>query len=888
MRFIILTLLCLIRLADSHYVPRYSDRDLYNSTFTSKHLESMKNATRDLFHHGFSSYMSHGFPFDEVMPLSCQPRKTDFGNHLNSVTNDALGNYSLTLIDNLDTLAVMGEYAFFKDYCLLVKQTIPDFDIDTNVQVFETTIRALGGLLSAHLFASDSRFPETNIPQYDGFLLRLAHDLGKRLLLAFNTQTGIPLPRTNLRYGPLAVPKVLQGETCTAGAASPILEFTLLSKLTRDDSFALQSRFAFFKLWRSRSQIDLLPMTVEPSQGKWLDTITGVGASIDSFYEYALKAWILFGDDELYEVFFKAYNALAVHSKGDWLHSVIDVNTGLQYTTWIDSLSAFWPGLQVLAGDLANAVKSHLSFLKLWNHYGGIPERWNYAFLKDGEQDLVKWHKTHPIPNKTLNETHQMFLEQSISLEWYPLRPEFIESTYHLFTATKDPLYLQIGQQILHDFSTKFLAPCGFAGYSDITRNIRQDQMESFVLGESLKYLYLLFDEGSSVVHRGASQRNNMIFSTEGHPLWLNEKSEKPEVEYRRDDVLVHYSLDLGVISRLQSTASDILKSILAKKGFFGKDSERHHIRFRDLMRIESNSDLFDIMLLSLTDDTMSIEFDAALMEENKPFASRLEAVFQKVEAQLGTPLARPWVQDVPTVTAQPPVVDNPYLIASRDLFEIRTTCQVWHLNNSSTWGSQVLARADFYDFDRHYNLHLWRPLYLPKQAPFEMELQPLFYNKFTTKSPICKGEPSTETFEALFDPREGIKLSDIALLSINTSCISTREFWTYAHNNRDTLLSLPGDLWVPALGGLRLKFEKIGSLEIDEFGNRVSEKFIKSRTDSGAVLRILRVNGRDIGPDNILWVNHEDPLFISGMLSINQDGLVVLNGDPIDNMRSW
>lgn len=51
-------------------------------------------------------------------------------------------------------------------------------------QVFETNIRILGGLLSAHLLAT--------YPGYDGSLLRLAKDLGDRLLPAFRTPTGTP------------------------------------------------------------------------------------------------------------------------------------------------------------------------------------------------------------------------------------------------------------------------------------------------------------------------------------------------------------------------------------------------------------------------------------------------------------------------------------------------------------------------------------------------------------------------------------------------------------------------------------------------------------------------------------------------------------------------
>jgi mannosidase alpha-like ER degradation enhancer 1 len=62
--------------------------------------------------------------------------------------------------------------------------------------VFETTIRVLGGLLSGHIFASQTGHPFF-LPWYRGELLEMAHDLGRRLLPAFSTPTGLPYARVN-------------------------------------------------------------------------------------------------------------------------------------------------------------------------------------------------------------------------------------------------------------------------------------------------------------------------------------------------------------------------------------------------------------------------------------------------------------------------------------------------------------------------------------------------------------------------------------------------------------------------------------------------------------------------------------------------------------------
>ena len=54
--------------------------------------------------------------------------------------NDALGDYSLTLVDSLDTLVIMGNTSEFRRAAQLVVDHVT-FDRCTTVQVFEATIR---------------------------------------------------------------------------------------------------------------------------------------------------------------------------------------------------------------------------------------------------------------------------------------------------------------------------------------------------------------------------------------------------------------------------------------------------------------------------------------------------------------------------------------------------------------------------------------------------------------------------------------------------------------------------------------------------------------------------------------------------------------------------
>ena len=64
---------------------------------------------------GFNNYMTHAYPEDELNPIQCKGRSRDTNIH-NWNINDVLGNFSLTLIDSLDTLAVN---CFFDQSCFL-------------------------------------------------------------------------------------------------------------------------------------------------------------------------------------------------------------------------------------------------------------------------------------------------------------------------------------------------------------------------------------------------------------------------------------------------------------------------------------------------------------------------------------------------------------------------------------------------------------------------------------------------------------------------------------------------------------------------------------------------------------------------------------------------
>lgn len=309
-----------------------------------------------MFYHGFDGYMKHAFPEDELRPLTCGPFARD--QTTDSGCLDVLGNYSLTLIDSLSTLAIMSSlddnpqpndtangrkaWGYFQKGVRDIVTLYGDgskgpkgqgskstgFDLDSKVQVFETTIRGVGGLLSAHLFAvgdlpiagyrpdhDETTFAKTynksGIAQslkgnpgirwddgffYDGQFLRLAVDLADRLLPAFYTPTALPYPRVNLRKGiPFFINSMFNKslksrltqqqidslppeatETCSAGAGSLVLEFSVLSHLTGNGLYEKMAKRAFWAVWSHRSDLDLIGSGIEAETGAWTSYITGV------------------------------------------------------------------------------------------------------------------------------------------------------------------------------------------------------------------------------------------------------------------------------------------------------------------------------------------------------------------------------------------------------------------------------------------------------------------------------------------------------------------------------------------------------------------------------------------------------------------------------------
>ncbi|HTG31306.1 MAG TPA: glycoside hydrolase family 47 protein [Thermoanaerobaculia bacterium] len=404
----------------------------------------------------WQAYERYAWGHDELQPLSKTPRDW-YGESL-----------LMTPVDSLDTLLLLG----FKDEAAKAQALIVDklsFDKDVSVKNFEVTIRLLGGLLSGYQMTGDAR------------LLHLAEDLGKRLLPVFNSPTGMPYMYVNLRTG-----KTSGARSNPAEIGTLLLEFGILSKLTKNPVFYDRAKNAVVQLYKRRSKIGLVGEEIDVETGEWTSRASHIGGGIDSYYEYLLKCSRLFGDKDCGTMWRESVRALDKHladqvPTGLW-YGQVDMVTAKRTATEFGALHAFLPAVLALGGDLGRAKRLQDSAYKMWNLTGIEPEVIDYRTMK-------------------------------VTAAGYPLRPEIMESAYYLFHSTKDPRYLEMGRTFFAGLVAHCRTDAGYTVLKDVTTREKGDLMPSYFLAETLKYLYLLFAPEKTL------DLEKVVFNTEAHPL---------------------------------------------------------------------------------------------------------------------------------------------------------------------------------------------------------------------------------------------------------------------------------------------------------------------------------------------------------------------------------
>jgi mannosidase alpha-like ER degradation enhancer 2 len=422
----------------------------------SQTRQNLADSVKDEFLHAWNGYKQYAWGHDALKPLSRQP-------------HDWYGtSFYMTPLDAFDAMLIMGLSTEARDAKQLILDSL-SFNKNIEVQSFEITIRLLGGLLSAYQLDGNRKF------------LLLSADLGKRLLPVFNSSTGMPYRYVNLQTG-----KIRDSLNNPAEIGTGLIEFGTLSKLTGNPVFYDKAKQALLQLFKRRSKIGLVGSTINVETGVWLDSTSHIGGGIDSYYEYLIKAWRLFGDPDckrMWDEHIAAINRyLADTTHGGLWYGEVNMETGNRTNTTFGSLQAFFPAVLCLAGQVERGARLEQSCYNMWNLYGIEPEEINYA---------------------TMTATSKQ----------YYLRPEIIESAYYLYHYTGDSTYRRMGETFFHGIRQYCRTDVAYAGLKDVTTKEKADGMESFFFAETLKYLYLLFSP------KDALPFDRITFNTEAHPI---------------------------------------------------------------------------------------------------------------------------------------------------------------------------------------------------------------------------------------------------------------------------------------------------------------------------------------------------------------------------------
>jgi mannosidase alpha-like ER degradation enhancer 2 len=419
----------------------------------------MADRARQEFLHAWNGYKQFAWGHDQLKPLS------------KSYHDWYAAPLYLTQVDALDTMILMGlnvEAASTREF--IVHNL--SFDHDIYVKNFEITIRVLGGLLSSYQLSGDKR------------LLELAQDLGNRLLPVFNSPTGMPYVNVNLRSG------AVRGEqTNPAEVGTLLVEFGALSKLTGNPAYYDKAKRAVVELYNRRSSIGLVGAGINIRTGAWTDPASFIGGGIDSYYEYLLKCWLLFGDSDCERMWQSSIEAVNKYVADDgpaglW-YGEVNMNTGARVGTIFGSLDAFFPGTLALSGDLDRARRLEESCFKMWTAFGVEPQELDYSRMK-------------------------------IAYDGYPLQPEIIESAFYLYRFTNDSRYLDMGHTFFDSLVKYCRTDIAYAALKNVETKEKKDEMESYFLAETLKYLYLLFAPPATL------DLTQVVFNTEAHPIRRN------------------------------------------------------------------------------------------------------------------------------------------------------------------------------------------------------------------------------------------------------------------------------------------------------------------------------------------------------------------------------
>ncbi|KAH8696646.1 glycosyl hydrolase family 47 protein [Talaromyces proteolyticus] len=495
-----------------------------------------QKAVKQAFARCWESYKSRAWMMDEITPIG------------GSSTN-WFGGWGATLVDSLDTLWIMDMRDEFREAVAAVVSI--DFEHTTlgSVNVFETNIRYLGGFLAAYDLSGDSR------------LLKKAIEVGEMLYVAFDTPNRMPITRWDFKSAAENGEQIAEEGTLSAEIGSFTIEFTRLSQITGNPKWydACQRIMEIFDRQQTDTKLPgMWPMVVNARKELFAegDTFT-LGAMADSLYEYLPKTYALLGGvfpmyQKLYEysmdtaIKYNFYRPMIPNGEDILISGAVQVSeeNGNQHITIDESgqhLVCFAGGMLALGGKLFGN-QSHIKIAEkltdgcIWTYntmpLGIMPEVFNMIPCPDSsncpwdeetwKQEVLK--RSEQAQSGDLNKAQDIIDSQrlppgftKISDTRYILRPEAIESVFILYRVTGRDDLLDSAWAMFDTIQKHSKTELANAALSDITvtdgNPPKIDSMESFWMGETLKYFYLVFSDPSLI------SLDDFVFNTEAHPM---------------------------------------------------------------------------------------------------------------------------------------------------------------------------------------------------------------------------------------------------------------------------------------------------------------------------------------------------------------------------------
>lgn len=424
------------------------------------------------------------------------------------------------IVDALDTLMIMNLTSRLSHAREWVSTSL-DYNQDHNVNTFETTIRMLGGLLSAYYLSTE--FPsmapladdDKGAPGEDLYLEKAA-DLADRVLGAFDSQSGVPFASVNLKTGGGVPSHSDAGASSTAEAASLQLEFKYMAMLTGEKNYWDKAEKVIKIIDDNGMEDGLLPIFIYATTGTFKDENIRLGSRGDSYYEYLIKQYLqTSGEEPIYQDLWNQSLAgvrkhLITYSTPSHFTVLAERPNGLNANILpkMDHLACFMPGtiaLGVTGGSTIEDVKKagkwgekEESEMNLaieltktcWGMYkvmatGLAPEIAHFqiddpphmesdGILKSAqitESPNAQWRKDYIIKH---NDNHNL------------QRPETVESLFYMWRITGDPMYREWGWEMFKSF-VKYTAADDGAGFTSLAHAneippVLKDNMESFWL----------------------------------------------------------------------------------------------------------------------------------------------------------------------------------------------------------------------------------------------------------------------------------------------------------------------------------------------------------------------------------------------------------------------